>query len=71
MRPFYQFLMTYRGKPHDEESRLAEWAFADLEFPKYSTDYNEISIYLEMNSPFPNALPTFDSLWEAYESRFK
>ena len=64
---FYQFLLTYRGrkKPNDE-SKLADWAFSDHDFPKQSTDYNEISNYLEWNSPFPNALNVFDELWEAY-----
>ncbi|TQS74362.1 YozE family protein [Ornithinibacillus gellani] len=70
MQTFYQFLMTYRGKlKPDDESRLAEWAFLDHLFPKYSTSYQEISDYLEWNSPFSTALVVFDALWEKYENQ--
>ncbi|WP_067725550.1 YozE family protein [Oceanobacillus damuensis] len=69
MRSFYQFLMTYRGKiKPDEKSILADWAFKDHNFPKQSADYDEISNYLEWNSPFPNALYIFDEIWETYQS---
>ncbi|CDQ39861.1 MULTISPECIES: YozE family protein [Virgibacillus] len=67
MRSFYHFLMTYRGsKQVDDASRLAEWAFADHYFPKQSKDYDELSNYLEWNSPFPTALMVFDDLWDTY-----
>ncbi|RKQ37614.1 YozE family protein [Oceanobacillus halophilus] len=67
MRSFYQFLITYRGKKQpDDPCRLADWAFYDHNFPKYSSDYHEISNYLEWNSPFSNALTVFDELWEIY-----
>jgi len=67
MLTFYQFLMTYRGrKQPNDESRLADWSFFDHDFPKQSTNYDELSDYLEWNSPFPNALQTFDELWEIY-----
>jgi uncharacterized protein YozE (UPF0346 family) len=60
--------MTYRGKlkPNDE-SRLAEWAYKTFDFPKHSSNYDEISKYLETNSPFPGALTVFDELWEVYK----
>lgn len=68
MFTFYRFLMSYRGeKSPTNESRLADWCFYDHDFPKHSTNYHEISEYLEWNSPFPEALKTFDALWEAYE----
>ncbi|AUJ26464.1 MULTISPECIES: YozE family protein [Virgibacillus] len=67
MRSFYHYLMTYRGKKQpDDQSHLADWAFQDHHFPKHATSYNEISNYLEWNSPFPTALTVFDELWEAY-----
>ncbi|APC48491.1 YozE family protein [Virgibacillus halodenitrificans] len=70
MRSFYHFLMTYRGKKQpDDKSLLADWAFMDHNFPKHSTDYSEISDYLEWNSPFTTALRVFDELWEVYSSR--
>ena len=60
-------MMTYRGKSRpDEQSRLAEHIFHDHDFPKYSTDYDEISDYLEWTSPFQNALTLFDELWDVY-----
>ncbi|GEN30557.1 uncharacterized protein YozE (UPF0346 family) [Cerasibacillus quisquiliarum] len=72
MRTFYQFIMSYRGKlVDDDESRLAEWIFNEHQFPKYSTSYDEISRYLEMNSPFINALSVFDTLWDVYHSQDK
>ena len=65
---FYQFLLTHRGEvTPTEKGRLAEWAFHDFGFPKYSTRYDEISEYLELNSPFPEALQVFDELWELYK----
>lgn len=70
MRSFYHFLMTYRGKlTPDDYSRLAEWAYQSFDFPKTSTNYDEISRYLETNSPFPTALTAFDALWEVYIER--
>ncbi|WP_100010837.1 YozE family protein [Lentibacillus sediminis] len=71
MKTFYQFLLTHRGKKRpDDHSRLADWAFFDHNFPKYSADYNEISEYLEWNSPFPNALKAFDQLWGEYTQNY-
>lgn len=68
VQTFYKFLLTYRGKvTTDDESKLADWAFHDHDFPKFANSYDEISNYLEWNSPFINALATFDQLWEKYE----
>lgn len=67
---FYRFLMTYRNiKEIDDKRSLADWAFYDHDFPKHSNDYDEISNYLEWNSPFPEALVVFDELWEIYKLR--
>ncbi|WP_174613551.1 YozE family protein [Virgibacillus ihumii] len=69
MRSFYHYMMTYRGnKQTDDKSRLADWMFYDHDFPKHSTDYDEISNYLEWNSPFTNALRVFDELWDDYKT---
>lgn len=70
MKTFYQHLMTFRGKRvPDDKSRLADWAFFDHDFPKHSNDYDELSNYLEWNSPFANALRTFDEIWELYQNK--
>lgn len=67
MRTFYEYILTFRGKlKDDEESRLAEWIFLDHDFPKHSASYDEISDYLEWNSPFNGALLVFDQLWDKY-----
>ncbi|MGY0691721.1 YozE family protein [Virgibacillus sp. FSP13] len=69
MRSFYHYMMTFRGKKQpDDISRLADWIFYDHDFPKHSTDYTEISNYLEWNSPFTNALQAFDDVWELYKT---
>lgn len=66
-KSFYQFMMTYRGKlTPDDEDALAEWMFNDHSFPKHTEKYNELSQYLEMNSPFLGALSVFDRLYEIY-----
>lgn len=70
MYSFYHFVKSYRGELEvTEEGRLAEWIFDDLDFPKQSSDYNEISDYLEWNSPFPGAATVFDHLWTVYLER--
>mgnify|MGYP001297339058 CR=1 FL=1 len=68
MKTFYQYAMIYRGvqKKNDFKKMLADWMFKDHNFPKYSNDYDELSRYLEWNSPFPEALKTFDELWDEY-----
>ena len=62
--------MIYRGiqNKHDPKKRLADWMFHDFEFPKHTSDYDEISRYLEWNPPFPEAAALFDELWEQYEN---
>lgn len=66
---FYQYVMTYRGEEEvTKTGEFAEWLFKDLSYPKHATEYNEISIYLELNSPFPDALKIFDDLWEHYKT---
>ncbi|RCW64967.1 uncharacterized protein YozE (UPF0346 family) [Saliterribacillus persicus] len=68
MKTFYQYMMRYRGaKNTDKAYSLAEWMFYDHDFPKQSTDYDELSRYLEWTAPFPEALQTFDRLWDEYK----
>lgn len=69
MKPFYQYMMRYRGAKRSSEKSardLAEWMFQDHDFPMYSCSYDEISRYLEWNIPFPGALSLFDQLWDEY-----
>lgn len=70
MKSFYHFAMRYRGvkDKHDPKKRLADWMFHEHDFPKQSNDHHELTDYLEFNSPFPEALITFDEVWEEYIS---
>lgn len=65
-------MMTYRGvkDKSDPKKALADWMFKDHDFPKHSTDYEEISYYLEFNPPFTEALSTFDEVWEEYKEKY-
>ncbi|WP_257985865.1 YozE family protein [Bacillus sp. M6-12] len=67
MKSFYHFLMRYR-QPGDkaEIARFANEAYTDHAFPKQSTDYHEISSYLEMNGHYINNMSTFDQAWDLY-----
>lgn len=49
-----------------DSSRLAEDASRDMQFPKQSEDYHEISDYLELNTNYLKSLSLFDQLWEIY-----
>ncbi|QGH34731.1 YozE family protein [Gracilibacillus salitolerans] len=72
MKSFYQFMMRYRGnKQLDDARRLADWMFYDHDFPKHSQDYYEISSYIEWHIPFPEAIATYDHLWDEYIDEVK
>jgi len=67
MTSFYDYMMRYRGaKKTTDERRLADWIYQDHGFPKHSQSYDEISQYLEWNSPFNDAINLFDQLWLEY-----
>jgi uncharacterized protein YozE (UPF0346 family) len=51
----------------DDATRLANLAFQDTLFPKQSSDYDEISTYLETHAPFYFNLSLFDAIWRDYE----
>lgn len=59
--------MKYRHPaPKDAISRFANDAYLDHSFPKTSTDYTELSSYLELNGPYLESMATFDDAWELY-----
>ncbi len=66
-RSFYQFLMTQRD-PHlkDELTQFANAASKDLQFPKHSADFDEISGYLELNASYLPSMAIFDQAWQLY-----
>ncbi|AIE60420.1 YozE family protein [Bacillus methanolicus] len=66
-KSFYHFLMKYRHpEPKDDISIFANNAYEDHSFPKGSTDYDEISSYLELNGHYLDSMSTFDEAWELY-----
>jgi uncharacterized protein YozE (UPF0346 family) len=64
---FYTFLMKYRAdKEVDDITALANLVYGDTTFPKHSTDFNEISSYLETQANFAFNLSRFDEIWGLY-----
>lgn len=67
MKPFYAFLMRYRQpKEVDEITKFANYAFLDHSFPKQSSDYDEVSRYLELNVDYLVSMTIFDEAWDLY-----
>ncbi len=67
VKTFYQFLMRYKnigGK--DELSVFANHVFLDHGFPKGSSNYDEISRYLEIEGDYLTSMSIFDKAWELY-----
>ena len=66
-RSFYAWLMTQRNpKSNEPVAILADLAFEDLSFPKYTDDFDEVSRYLEDGASFSFNLGQFDQIWEEY-----
>jgi uncharacterized protein YozE (UPF0346 family) len=68
-KSFYHYLMKYRDpKIKDELTLFANAAYYDHSFPKSSSDYHEISTYLELNGPYLPSMSVFDQAWDLYIS---
>lgn len=65
-RSFYHYLMTLKGPAKDPETDFANEAAKDIQFPKQTEDYHELSSYLEMNADYLSNMDIFDELWEKY-----
>lgn len=66
-RSFYQYLMALKGPSHKDPVQIfATHASHDIQFPKHSDDYHEISSYLEMNADYVENMDLFDHIWEQY-----
>ncbi|MFC0274320.1 YozE family protein [Metabacillus herbersteinensis] len=69
MKSFYHYLMKYRqSKAKDSIAAFANDAFLDHSFPKSSTNYDQLSRYLEMNGHYLESMSIFDDAWELYRS---
>lgn len=68
-KSFYHFILKYRDERNDKKLKLlADQIYWDHSFPKQSSNYHEISMYLEMNGHFLDAVSTFDRAWQIYET---
>ncbi|WP_442594183.1 YozE family protein [Neobacillus sp. D3-1R] len=66
-KSFYHFLMKYRHpEPKNEISTFANQAYMDHDFPKHSKQYDEISLYLELNASYLTRMSIFDEAWNLY-----
>ena len=66
-RSFYHYLLTLRGpKIFDPVTKLANDISLDIQFPKQSESYTEISDYLELNTSYLDTMDIFDVAWEKY-----
>ncbi|KRM24987.1 MULTISPECIES: YozE family protein [Limosilactobacillus] len=64
---FYRYLMTQRNpNSADEIEQFANNAFLDSTFPKQSTDFDEVSKYLEENADYLPSMTIFDVAWQKY-----
>jgi uncharacterized protein YozE (UPF0346 family) len=66
-KSFYHFLLKYRHpQPKDKISQFANDAYLDHDFPKTSTDYEDITLYLELNGHYLDSMSVFDEAWNLY-----
>ncbi|QED48294.1 YozE family protein [Cytobacillus dafuensis] len=67
-KPFYHFLLKYRHPtPKDSISLFANHVYQDHGFPKTSSNYHELSTYLELNGSYMESMSVFDDVWELYK----
>lgn len=71
-RSFYQYIKTMRDPyKKDDMTLLANAIDKDGAFPKHSTQYNELSDYLEMNGDYVISMDVFDKVYQMYEDNNK
>ena len=63
---FYQYLKTIISPKRTEKQNVVHAMIDDLAFPKQSTDYLEITTYLEDNAFYINDMTIFDELWDEF-----
>lgn len=64
-RTFYHFVLTFRGGA-DDKAQFAEAVFHDHSFPKQSTDFDELSEYIELQQQPEMTADVFDAIWALY-----
>lgn len=59
--------MTQRNpKSNAPVAILADYAFEEIDFPKQSDDFDEVSRFLEESASFAFSMSDFDIIWEEY-----
>ena len=68
-KSFYHWLMTQRHHGGDlAMADLAEQVFYEADFPKQSSDFDQVSRFLEEEASFAFSMAEFDRIWETYLS---
>ncbi|MDM5248261.1 MULTISPECIES: YozE family protein [unclassified Lysinibacillus] len=66
-KSFYLYVLTFRGGDwSDPKVRFAEEVFNEHNFPKQSTDFDELSTYIESFATDNLTTEMFDELWSLY-----
>jgi uncharacterized protein YozE (UPF0346 family) len=66
-KSFYLYVLTFRGGDwSDPKVRFAEEMFNEHNFPKQSTDFDELSTYIESFATDNLTTGMFDELWSLY-----
>lgn len=66
-KSFYHFALTYRGKMRaDDYSRFADAVFLDHSFPRATSDFEELSRYIEEKAHPDMKASVFDEMWDEY-----
>ncbi|MFF2176337.1 YozE family protein [Lysinibacillus sp. NPDC058147] len=66
-KSFYLYVLMFRGGDwSDSKVRFAEEMFHEHNFPKQSTDFDELSSYVESYATDNLKIDVFDELWALY-----
>ena len=69
MKTFYEFVLTYRGADN-EKGIFAEVVFEDSTFPRATSEFDDVSNYVEMQGNTYMSTKVFDALWSEYASKY-
>ena len=69
MKTFYEFVLTFRGAAN-EKGDFAEAVFEDSLFPRRTSNFHELSQYVEMQADDYMKISIFDEIWEEYASKY-
>ena len=66
-KSFYLYVLTFRGGDwSDPKVRFAEEMFHEHNFPKQSSEFDELSSYIESYATDNLKIEVFDELWALY-----